>query len=147
MSSEKDPLSKWQRLWYFCAGATAVLAITAINQFPSLSAYQVTLTGWFVNPLYSGWIWALIALGTVCVASGFILLLLPRRQQIPVQSSINWAFGFFLLGWIAAMAFFVRVSGEIPSLFLWVALVAIVALGSLYWLLRYRIDAREEFFP
>jgi hypothetical protein len=143
----KGPLSSWQHLWYFCAGAIAALAISAINKFPSLSTYQVTLTGWFFNPLYSGWIWALIALGTTCAASGLVLLLLPSGRQFPAETRINWAFGFFLLGWIATMAFFVRVSGEIPTLFLWVALVAILALSALYWVLRYRLDAREELFP
>lgn len=146
MSSDFQELSIWQRIWYVCAGATAVLAATSINQFPSLSRYQVSLLEWFVNPLYSGWIWAFMALEVTCVVAG-VRLLLQGRHKTPDRSRVNWILGFLLLGWISGVAFFVRLSGEIPAVLFTFSLVSIAGIGLMYWFLLRRIELKEELFP
>jgi hypothetical protein len=147
MNADSQDLSSWQRLWYICAGAAAVLVITSINQFPSLSSYRVSLVGWFFNPLYSGWLWALIALEAICVGSSLFILVQAYRQKVLSRIQTNQAFGFLLLGWISAVGFFVRLNGEIPILLLWVSLISMVGMGILYWFMRHRIDIQEELFP
>jgi hypothetical protein len=147
MNADSQDLSSWQRLWYICAGAAAVLVITSINQFPSLSSYRMSFAGWFFNPLYSGWLWALIAHEAICVGSGLFLLVQAYRQKVLSRIQTNQAFGFLLLGWISAVGFFVRLNGEIPILLLWVSLISMVGMGILYWFMRHRIDIQEELFP
>jgi xanthine/uracil permease len=147
MNENNHNLSLWQHIWYVCAGATGVMVVMSINEFPSLSEYQVTLLGWFINPLYSGLIWAMIALELTCIISGLILLFKRDFRDVPKSSRYNWALGFFLLGWIAALSFFIRLDNEIPTLLLWLAVGALVIVAALYWSLRRRMDAREELFP
>ncbi|MCG8351667.1 MAG: hypothetical protein MI924_28195 [Chloroflexales bacterium] len=147
MTTDVQNLTVWQRLWFICAGATSVLVATAVNEFPSLSTYQVTLIGWFFNPVYSGWIWALLALEITCIGAGITLLVRSNHRQIPIRSRINQAFGFLALAWIAGVVFFIRLSGEIPLLLLWFATMTLIVLGTLYWLWRRRIEVKEELFP
>lgn len=147
MSTGTQDMSSWQRLWSICAGATSVLVVTSVNQFPSLRDYEVTLLGWFFNPVYSGWIWSLLALESTCIGSGIILLTQPRWREIPARSRINWAFAFFALAWVAAVAFIVRLHGETPMLLLWIAAISVVILGAGYWFWRRRIEMQEEMFP
>lgn len=147
MTLEPHGLSGWQRLWFICVGATSALVATSVNQFPSLSEYNVTLLSWFFNPVYSGWIWALLAVEAVCIGSGIVLLTQTRWRKMFILSRLNWAFAFFALAWLAGVAFLVRFNGETPVLLLWLALVAIVILSVAYWLWRRQIEAQEVIFP
>lgn len=147
MNTPTHGLTTWQRIWYACAGATAVLTFQSINQLPSLSSYQVTFLEWFVNPLYSGLIWTMIVLEITFIVSGIILLLAPGLRHIRLLSRINWAFGFFVLGWIAALSFFFRLGLEVPPMLLILALLVLVLITGVYWVLRYRLDVQDEIFP
>lgn len=147
MNTDSNGLDTWKCIWYICMGATSVLAVQSINQLPSLSAYQITFLEWFVNPLYSGLIWAMIALEVACIVSGLFLLLAPGVRHIRWQRRINWGFGFFILGWVAALSFFVRLDYEIPTFLLWIAVAALAVLAGLYWFLRHRMDVQEDIFP
>ncbi len=66
---------------------------------------------------------------------------------MPFAFRLKIAYSYFVLTWLALLAFFFRLRGETPTLFLWIASILLLVMGLSYLWLCHWSEKFEEIFP